>query len=76
MSKKIAIFNSFPFHYEMFGYIIYYCYLNRYSLTIYTEHVNVMGWFVFYNKLFNNSESKYELKFTYVEPFFKKFVIF
>lgn len=53
MSKKIAIFNSFPFHYEMFGYIIYYCYLNKYALTIYTEDKNDMGWFTFYNKLFD-----------------------
>ena len=53
MSKKIAIFNSFPFHYEMFGYIIYYCYLNKYALTIYTEDKNDMNWFMFYNKLFD-----------------------
>jgi hypothetical protein len=52
MSKKIAIFNSFPFHYEMFGYIIYYCYLNKYNLTIYTEGAFHMGWFLFYQKLF------------------------
>jgi hypothetical protein len=53
MSKKIAVFNSFPFHYEMFGYIIYYCCLNHFSLTIYTEDKNDMGWFIFYNKLFD-----------------------
>jgi hypothetical protein len=69
MSKKIAIFNSFPFHYEMFGYIIYYCYLNNFSLTIYTEDKNDMGWFIFYNTLFNNYGNKYELNFIHYKNF-------
>lgn len=51
-SKNIAIFNSLPCHYEMFGYIIYYCKLNNYKLTIYTEGTYHMGWFSFYEKLF------------------------
>ena len=71
MSKNIAIFNSFPFHYEMFGYIIFYCYLSNFSLTIYTEYKNVMGWFIFYNNLFNNSENKYEVKIVHYTNFEK-----
>jgi hypothetical protein len=69
MSKKVAIFNSFPFHYEMFGYIIYYCYLNKYSLTIYSEDKNDMGWFVFYNKLFG--VNKYDMKLIHYTNFEK-----
>ena len=53
-NKNIAIFNSLPCHYEMFGYIIYYCKLNNYKLTIYTEGTYHMGWFSFYEKLFCN----------------------
>ena len=53
-SKNIAVFNSLPCHYEMFGYIIYYCYLNNYKLTIYTEGTFHMGWFSFYQKLFGS----------------------
>ena len=68
-SKNIAIFNSLPCHYEMFGYIIYYCFLNNFSLTIYTEYINVMGWFMFYHKLFNNGENKHELKFLHYTNF-------
>lgn len=52
--KNIAVFNSLPCHYEMFGYIIYYCYLNSHKLTIYTEGTFNMGWFSFYQTLFGN----------------------
>lgn len=53
-NKNIAVFNSLPCHYEMFGYIIYYCYLNNHKLTIYTQGTFHMGWFSFYEKLFGN----------------------
>jgi hypothetical protein len=68
MTKHIAIFNSFSFHYEMFGYIIYYCYLNKYKLSIYTEENYNMGWFVFYNHLFVGG-NKYELNFIHYTKF-------
>lgn len=68
MSMRIAIFNSFPFHYEVFGYIIYYCYLNKYKLSIYTEEKYNMGWFMFYNKLFSSGNS-YELTFKHYTKF-------
>lgn len=32
---NIAIYNGFPFHYEMYGYIIYYCKIKEYKLTIF-----------------------------------------
>lgn len=69
MSKNIAIFNSFSFHYEMFGYIIYYCFLHKFSLTIYTEDKNEMGWLMFYNKIFNNYGNKYNLNFIHYTKF-------
>lgn len=49
---RVAIFNSFPFHYEMFGYIINYCINRRFELTIYTTRQNEMGWIHFYSRLF------------------------
>lgn len=71
MSKNIAIFNSFPFHYEMYGYIIYYCFYNKYDLTIYTEDKHDMGWFIFYNSLFNNYGNKYNFDFIHYTCFEK-----
>jgi len=67
MSKNIAIFNSFPFHYEMFGYIIFYCYANKYNLTIYTEDNYDMGWFDFYKQLFGNKS--YQFNFIHYTNF-------
>jgi hypothetical protein len=47
---KIAILNGFPFHYEMFGYIIEYCMLKNIQLDIYTNMDNNMGWIEYYEK--------------------------
>ena len=45
---KIAIYNGFPFHYEMFGYIIDYCKNKNIELDIYTETAHEMGWLKYY----------------------------
>jgi hypothetical protein len=45
---EICIVNGFPFHYEMFGYIIEYCVHRRMPLDIYTETKNNYGWLSFY----------------------------
>jgi hypothetical protein len=47
---KIAILNSFSFHFEMFGYIIEYCVLKNIQLDIYTNTYNNMGWIEYYSK--------------------------
>lgn len=52
---NIAIYNGFDFHYEMFGYIIDYCIYKNYSLDIYTNFDNNIGWIEFYEKSFPNS---------------------
>jgi len=52
--NSIAIFNSFSFHYEMFGYVIEYCSIRKIKLDIYTETKNNMGWLDFYIKKFPN----------------------
>ncbi len=52
--NKIAIFNSFPFHYEMFGYILHFAKNNNYHVDIYTNFYNNIGWINFYNKNFKN----------------------
>jgi mannosyltransferase OCH1-like enzyme len=53
LHNKIAIFNSFDFHYEMFGFIIKYCEGHNYNLTIYTETKNDLGYINFYKEHFN-----------------------
>ena len=45
---EICIINGFPFHYEMFGYIIEYCVHRNMPLDIYTEIKNNYGWLPFY----------------------------
>ena len=61
---NIAIYNSFHFHYEMFGYIIYYCHVKNHNLTIYTISENAKGWLFFYRQKFNTSNFVYKnLKF-------------
>jgi len=55
--KNIAIFSSLTYHYEMFGYIIQFCYVNDYKLTIFSNSSNNgNGWLVYYKKLFSSFE--------------------
>lgn len=68
MTKKIAIYNSYPFHYEIFGYVIFYCYINKFTLDIFTENEYNMGWILFYQTLFNEYAEK-NVFFHYYEEF-------
>jgi hypothetical protein len=52
--NKLGIFNSFPFHYEMFGFILNYAQNNNYEVDIFTNKNNALGWFEFYREKFNN----------------------
>lgn len=53
--KHIAIFSSLNYHYEMFGYIIQFCYANDYKLTIFADNVNNnSGWLNYYKELFSS----------------------
>ena len=38
--KHIAIFSSLNNHFEMFGYIIHFCYANDYKLTLFADNLN------------------------------------
>jgi len=58
LTKKIAIFNSLHFHYEMFGYIIEYCKINNFELTIFTKNEYSLGWIDFYINKFHNYNFK------------------
>ena len=60
---RIAIFNSFPFHYEMFGFIIHFCKTFNHNLTIYTNKDNNLGWFDFYDKEFGKIKYRNYKKF-------------
>jgi hypothetical protein len=48
---NIAIFNSFYFHFEMFGYIIDYCNNKNIKLDIYTQLEFDLGWIQFYKNI-------------------------
>jgi glycosyl transferase family 25 len=51
---NIAIFSSLNYHYEMFGYIIEFCFKNNYKLVIFTDVINNHnGWLVYYKTLFS-----------------------
>jgi len=55
---KIAIFNGFNFHYEMYGYIIHLCKCGNYDLTIYDN--NNQEIIDIYNKIFINYTITYK----------------
>ena len=65
---QFAIFNGFPFHYEMFGYVINYCRDNQHKLVIYTNESNNCGWINFYKDLF----AGYHFDIKATEPFEKE----
>ena len=55
--KHIAIFSSLNYNYEMFGYIIQFCCVNNYKLTIFVNNVNNNnGWLDYYKKVFSSFE--------------------
>ena len=54
INNKIGIFNSFSFHYEMFGFILNYAENNKYEVDIFTNQNNTLGWFDFYREKFNH----------------------
>ena len=53
-NNKIGIFNSFSFHYEMFGFILNYAKNNNYKVDIFTNQNNNLGWLDFYKERFSN----------------------
>jgi|688.fasta_scaffold00200_3 hypothetical protein len=64
INKKIAIFSSLDFHYEMFGYIIHYSKIHNYKLTIFafTDTNFDFGWLEFYKDKFENKIYNFEIK--------------
>lgn len=59
---NIAIFNSYPYHYEVFGFFIYYCFINRFNLTIFTTLDNNFGWIDFYYLYFKEKDYYYKIR--------------
>jgi len=57
--RRIAIFNSDKFHYEMFGYIIYHCTQQNYSIDIFYNSTNAGDWNDFYLNLFKESKLRF-----------------
>jgi glycosyltransferase involved in cell wall biosynthesis len=70
--ERVAIFNSFPFHYVMFGYILAHfanatknknIHFNcNCKVSLFTETKNDMGWLDFYKTHFGGIEFEYECK--------------
>lgn len=56
---KLAIFNSFYFHFEMYGYIIDYCIKNNIKLDIFTHIDEDLGWIQFYKNTFDSDLINY-----------------
>ena len=52
--NKIGIFNSFHYHYEMFGFILNYALNHHIEVDIFTNTENHLGWIEFYRETFNN----------------------
>jgi FkbM family methyltransferase len=58
---NVGLFSGFKFHYEMFGYIIYYCKVKNYKLTIYCDIENDKHGNVYlYKKMFNKYPVEYK----------------
>lgn len=56
MKQRIAIFNGFPFHYEMFGCVLEYLTSRNITFDIFSETRNEMGWIKVYESRFGNIE--------------------
>lgn len=52
MILNIAIYNGFPFHYEMFGLILYWCKQNKFQCSIYTNTIDNKGWLDYYQEAY------------------------
>lgn len=52
--SKIAIYNSLPFHYEMYGFILNYAKNSNKIVDIYSVKDVDIGWFDFYQQKFDN----------------------
>jgi hypothetical protein len=61
-NKNIAIYNGFPFHYEMFGYFLYYFLVKKKNIVIYCHLNDSNGYIEFYNNIFQNYEYNFEYR--------------
>jgi len=66
---KIAIYNSYPFHFEVYGYILSYATKNRCDVTIYSSLSDKAGWAEWYLTYF-----KYEEK--HIDKFLEEYATF
>jgi hypothetical protein len=57
---RVAIFNGFLFHYEMFGYLIDFCRKMKYDLTVYWGIGHDHGYGELYRRIFN--DYNYEIR--------------
>ena len=62
---KIAAYSSYPFHFEMMGFLIHYCKKRNYELVIYCLVENDMGFLKMYRQVFETDT--YKLVFKYLK---------
>jgi hypothetical protein len=49
---RLAVFNSFPYHYEMFAHILDYCKNHNQEVNVYTNTTNDYGWLSYYEEVY------------------------
>jgi hypothetical protein len=58
-NKKVAIYNGFPFHYEMIGYLLYYCLEKNMDIVVYCSLDRSNGYNELFKQLFENNNFEY-----------------
>jgi hypothetical protein len=73
--KTIAVYNSLPFHYELMGFVIYYCKLKNIRLYLYCLLDRSNGYIDFYKGYFNYGTYKSVDEFYNNKSIFDKIVL-
>lgn len=58
-SKKVAIYNGFSFHYEMLGYLLYYCLYKKFEIVVYCNLKESNGYIELFRYFFGNYNFEY-----------------
>ena len=59
MSKTLAIYNGFKFHYEVMGYILHYCFTQGHHVIVYCDIDNSNGYITLFQQLFGQESHEY-----------------
>ena len=59
MAKTLAIYNGFPFHYEVVGYILHYCLTQGHHVVVYCDLDNSNGYITLFQQLLGTVSHEY-----------------